>query len=63
VALGRVARRFVVTPTQQRTVRVPLLPAGGDRCTARFTVFPTAVPGQGDTRELGLHFATFTYSP
>src|SRR5439155_16058643 len=62
-AFGRVVRRFVVSPTQQRTVRVPLLPAAGDRCTARFTVFPTAVPGKGDTRELGLHFAGFTYSP
>jgi hypothetical protein len=62
-AFGRVVRRFVVSPTQQRTVRVPLLPTGGDRCTARFTVFTTAVPGKGDTRELGLHFAGFTYSP
>jgi hypothetical protein len=33
----------------------------------RFTIAPTAVPdeviGNGDTRELGVHFASFRFEP
>jgi hypothetical protein len=49
-------------------VTVPLSPAGG-RCTALFTVSPTAVPAKvrpgetTDTRRLGLHFFDFRYRP
>src|SRR5204863_4970130 len=53
-AFGRTFQRLTLTPTEARTVSVPLLPAAEDRCTARFSVFPTAVPGNGDPRELGL---------
>jgi hypothetical protein len=33
------------------------------RCVAYFTVSPTATPGNGDARALGLHFDRFVYSP
>jgi hypothetical protein len=62
-AISTVVRRFRIRPTEARTVRVPLRPMPEQRCVADFTVTPTAVPGNGDTRVLGLHFNRFTYSP
>jgi hypothetical protein len=49
------------------TLRIPLVPEG-DRCIARFTVSPTAVPedvlpGSVDDRELGVHFNGFVLEP
>jgi hypothetical protein len=36
------------------------VPDGGV-CTVRFEVSPTKVPGDGDERELGVHFNGFDY--
>ena len=41
-------------------LRVPLVPEDGV-CRVRFTVSPTKVPGNGDDRELGVHFRSFDY--
>ena len=46
----------------QRRITVPLRRGPGERCTARFTVFPTKVPGKADRRRLGLHFLSFRYA-
>jgi len=54
--------RVRVPPGTQRTITVPLRPAAGARCIARFTVAPTKVPGKGDFRRLGVHFVSFRYS-
>jgi hypothetical protein len=54
-----VARAFV-RPVGQRTLEVPLRADGGI-CEVRFRVAPTAVPGAGDDRELGVHFRAFQY--
>jgi len=43
-------------------LRVPLRPEGG-ACRVRFDVTPTAVPGGGDSRRLGVHFDAFNYEP
>jgi len=47
-------------PNESARMLVPLTSIDGV-CTARFTVTPTAVPGGGDDRELGVHFRTFEY--
>jgi hypothetical protein len=57
-ARGVVAR---VSPVGTTRLPVPLRPVGGV-CTVRFTVAPTAVPGNGDDRELGVHFRAFEYA-
>jgi hypothetical protein len=54
--------RVRVPPGASRTITVPLQPRPGARCTARFTVTPTKVPGKGDLRRLGMHFLGFRYS-
>lgn len=41
---------------------VPLKAREG-RCVVFFAISPTAVPGDGDARELGTHFRSFTYWP
>jgi hypothetical protein len=41
---------------------VPIPDAGGRRCTVRFDVAPTAVPGRSDLRRLGTHFLSFRFS-
>jgi hypothetical protein len=41
---------------------VPLKPREG-RCVVFFAISPTAVPGDGDSRELGTHFRSFRYWP
>jgi dolichyl-phosphate-mannose-protein mannosyltransferase len=47
-----------VVPGVPATMTVPL-----NRCTARFTVTPTKVPGPQDPRRLGIHFLSFEYLP
>jgi hypothetical protein len=60
---GRVAARWTLVPrVQGREVTVPLRPENGV-CTVDFTVRPTAVPGHGDLRRLGIHFSAFRYEP
>jgi 4-amino-4-deoxy-L-arabinose transferase-like glycosyltransferase len=41
---------------------VPLRPRGG-RCTVDYVVKPTAVPGHGDPRQLGVHFLALEFTP
>jgi hypothetical protein len=55
--------RVRVRPGKQGVIVAPLRPIAGDRCTARFTVSPTKVPGKSDRRRLGMHFLSFAYSP
>lgn len=61
-----VARVRVQPTTVGRLLTVPLSGVAGE-CQVRFTIAPTAVPddviGNGDTRELGVHFASFRYEP
>jgi Dolichyl-phosphate-mannose-protein mannosyltransferase len=59
---GANIRSVRLEPTESATLRVPLVARGGV-CTARFTVSPTKVPPGGDTRELGVHFRAFEYTP
>jgi hypothetical protein len=56
VRAGGVER--LVTPGIPATMTVPLT-----RCRVRFVVSPTAVPGHGDPRRLGIHFLSFEYLP
>jgi len=53
--------RARVGPKESERLLVPLEPRRGV-CTARFTITPTAVPGAGDDRELGIHFRAFEYT-
>ncbi len=56
-------RAFIrVEPAEATRMTVPLASENGV-CTARFTVSPTKVPGNGDDRELGVHFRAFEYAP
>jgi hypothetical protein len=62
---GREVARTAVAPDEtDRPLAVPLTARDG-RCQVRFVVSPTAVPaevvGGADTRELGIHFASFRY--
>jgi hypothetical protein len=50
---------FTLRPKQFRTLVVPIR----GRCDVRFTVTPTKIPGNGDTRELGAHFDRIEYRP
>ena len=54
--------RVRLAPGASRRITAPLRPGPGARCTARFTVAPTKVPGKGDFRRLGVHFLSFRYS-
>ncbi len=45
----------------EAVLRVPLRPKEGV-CRVRFDVAPTAVPGGGDGRRLGVHFDAFNYA-
>ncbi len=49
-----------VPPGQSVELTVPLQARRGT-CTAQFTVSPTAVPGRGDTRRLGVHFTRIDF--
>jgi hypothetical protein len=59
-----VARAHVRPTTVGRLWTVPLTGVAGE-CRVRFTIAPTAVPdevlGNGDTRELGVHFASIRF--
>jgi hypothetical protein len=59
---GGSAGRFSIVPGPLHAVTVPLVSERG-RCRVDFTVSPTKVPGHGDPRRLGLHFASFLYRP
>jgi len=56
-----VAIQKAIRPTGQLQLALPLRSRNGV-CTVRFTVSPTAVPGDGDERELGTHFRAFEYT-
>jgi hypothetical protein len=51
-------RRLVLVVEGKRRVRVPLYVEDG-ACSVRVTVSPTAVPGDGDTRRLGIRVEGF----
>jgi hypothetical protein len=54
--------RVVVVPAGGRArLTVPLRRAPGGTCGTRFTVSPAAVPGNGDTRRLGVHFTRIVF--
>jgi hypothetical protein len=55
------SRRILVPPTGTKTVTLPLHPDAGGVCRAAFLVPHTKVPGHGDRRALGAHFA-FDYT-
>jgi hypothetical protein len=61
VAGSEVARVRFQAP-DDAILRVPIRPEAGV-CRVRFDVSPTAVPGGGDTRRLGVHFDAFNYEP
>jgi len=56
-------RRILVPPTGTTAVSVPLHPDARHVCTVEFTIPHTKVPGHGDTRRLGVHFYSFSWSP
>ena len=49
------------SPANAASLTVPLRPRAGE-CRVVFTVSPTAVPGKGDQRVLGVHFLAFRYT-
>lgn len=59
---GRPSGRVRFQAPDDAVLRVPLQPRNGS-CRARFDVSPTAVPGGGDSRRLGVHFDAFNYEP
>jgi positive regulator of sigma E activity len=67
VAAGeRASIRF--RPDDRATLRIRVSPGEDGRCSARFTVAPTAVPaevlpGSTDDRRLGVHFDALAYEP
>jgi hypothetical protein len=57
---GRPVARVRFQAPDSGVLRVPLKPEGGV-CRVRFDVSPTAVPGGGDSRRLGVHFDAFNF--
>jgi hypothetical protein len=55
--------RARVPPDGRPHVLVAPLEASNGRCTVRFAISPTTVPGPNDPRPLGLHFNSLTYRP
>ena len=55
--------RMRLRPQWAETIQIPLSRGANGRCVVHFAVSPTAVPGNGDPRRLGLHFTGFAYSP
>jgi hypothetical protein len=60
---GRQVGRAAIPPAEARDLTVPLMPGTDGACAVRFVVARTAVPGNGDDRRLGAHFASYTYRP
>ena len=54
-------RSVTFDPAETASLTVPLRQQGGV-CRVVFTVSPTAVPGKGDARVLGVHFLGFRYT-
>jgi hypothetical protein len=52
--------RAPVTPQGPTELTIPLTPRAGV-CAVRFAITPTKVAGNGDDRELGVHFRAFDY--
>ena len=59
---GRSVARVRFQAPDDAVLRVPLEPDDGV-CRVTFDVSPTAVPGRGDSRRLGVHFDAFNYEP
>jgi hypothetical protein len=59
---GTAAGTARVPPTGSKQLRVRTRPEHGT-CRVRFRVAKTKVPGNGDRRELGVHFTAFGYRP
>jgi hypothetical protein len=59
---GNPVARVSFQAPDDAVIRVPLRPKDGV-CRVRFDVAPTAVPGGGDNRRLGVHFDAFNYEP
>ena len=59
---GRPVARVRFQAPDDAVLRVPLEPDDGV-CRVTFDVSPTAVPGGGDSRRLGVHFDAFNYEP
>lgn len=59
---GTVVARVSFQAPDDAVLRVPLRPESGV-CRVVFDVTPTAIPGNGDTRRLGVHFDAFNYEP
>jgi hypothetical protein len=53
--------KSVTFAADRANLTVPLQPRQGV-CRAVFTVTPTAVPGPGDPRILGVHFLRFSFT-
>ncbi len=60
---GRSVARVRFQAPEEAVLRVPLVPDADRVCRVTFDVSPTAVPGQGDDRQLGVHFDAFNYEP
>jgi hypothetical protein len=59
---GQPVARVRFQAPDDAVLRVPLEPDGGV-CRVTFDVSPTAVPGGGDSRRLGVHFDAFNFEP
>jgi Dolichyl-phosphate-mannose-protein mannosyltransferase len=65
---GSIVRTQISPAAPAASLAVPLQRGANGRCTASFTVAPTAIPalrirGNKDTRRLGVHFVRFDYLP
>ena len=59
---GKPVARVSFQAPDDAVLRMPLQPNDGV-CRVRFDVTPTAVPAEGDSRRLGVHFDAFNYEP
>jgi len=60
---GRPVARTRFKAPDDAVLRVPLEPDDEGVCRVEFDVSPTAVPGSGDERRLGVHFDAFNFEP
>jgi Dolichyl-phosphate-mannose-protein mannosyltransferase len=58
---GRSVARVRFQAPEDAVLRVPLVPDADGACRVTFDASPTAVPGRGDDRRLGVHFDAFNY--